>query len=353
MAIASQERGITVLICTYNSATRIKETLQALSRQQVTPGAFSVEVLLVDNASTDDTSAVASAEFAALNFPFPYQVLYEGRSGKSNALELGFATARYEYVCIVDDDNWLEENYLSLAWEVMESDRQIGALGGIGRPKCEITPPQWFKDFAVIYAADKQAPKQGDITLHPSYVYGAGCVVRKEAWEKIYRAGFKSMLTGRHGDKLTSGEDNEMCYAFVLAGYKIWYDERLRFQHFIPAKRLTWNYVERIFAGNAESEAALRPYLDYIMALRNASASNKPLIWLRNAKFSLQYAVTFLGKAVKDKEFFREGEPSAIRANFYWQQFKALVKKELTRDKSYHEIEAFVSRLKALEKPAA
>ncbi|MCB2379725.1 glycosyltransferase family 2 protein [Hymenobacter sp. BT635] len=350
MKIAPQERGITVLICTYNSAARITETLQALAQQKIPAATFGVEVILVDNASSDATSQVAATTFEQLNFPFPYQILYEGKSGKSNALELGFATARYEYVCIVDDDNWLQENYLALAWEVMEQDPQIGALGGIGRPECEIQPPSWFKDFAAIYAADKQATHQGDITAGPSYVYGAGCVVRKEAWEKIYKAGFKSMLTGRHGDKLSSGEDNEMCYAFVLAGYKIWYDERLRFQHFIPAKRLTWDYVERIFAGNAESEAALRPYIDYIAALHRSTQAQKSFIWLRNAKYSLQYTLSFLGKTLRNREFFREGETSAIRAGYYWQQFKALVKKEVSGDKSYDEVQAFIGRLRALDK---
>ncbi|MDU0370359.1 glycosyltransferase [Hymenobacter endophyticus] len=349
MEIAQPERGITVLICTYNSAARIKETLQVLARQKTDPAKFAVEVLLVDNASTDATSQVAADAFAALNFPFPYRLLYEGKSGKSNALEQGFATARYEYVCIVDDDNWLEDNYLYLAWDIMEHDPKIGALGGIGRPECEITPPRWFPEFAVIYAADKQATHQGDITRQPSYVYGAGCVVRKAAWEKIYKAGFKSMLTGRHGDKLTSGEDNEMCYAFVLAGYKIWYDERLRFQHFIPAKRLTWNYVERIFAGNAESEAALRPYLDYIQAMHTHGTAAKPLVWLRNAKYSLQYTGQFLAQAIKQKEFFREGEPAAIRVSFYWQQFRELVKKELRGDQSYAQVQAFINRLRALD----
>ncbi|WBO84965.1 glycosyltransferase [Hymenobacter yonginensis] len=348
--VARPERGITVLICTYNSTTRITETLQALARQQVNAAEFAVEVLVVDNASTDATSQMAAATFEQLKFPFAYQVLYEGKSGKSNALELGFATARYEYVCIVDDDNWLEDNYLTLAWEVMEADKQIGALGGIGRPVCEITPPAWFPEFAVIYAADKQADRQGDITRHPSYVYGAGCVVRKAAWQKIHRAGFKSMLMGRHGDKLTSGEDNEMCYAFVLAGYKIWYDERLRFEHFIPAQRLNWNYVQRIFAGNAESESALRPYLDYIRAMQGNSSGSKPLIWLRNAKFSLQYAFVALNKMLKNNERFREGESSAIRTSFYWQQFKTLVKKELTGDKSYELVAAFIARLHQLDK---
>lgn len=36
MEIAQLERGITVLICTYNSAARIRETLQALAAQKST-----------------------------------------------------------------------------------------------------------------------------------------------------------------------------------------------------------------------------------------------------------------------------------------------------------------------------
>ena len=51
--------GISVIICCYNSVERIEPTLQHLYAQKGLP-TTEWEVILVDNASTDNTASVAT-----------------------------------------------------------------------------------------------------------------------------------------------------------------------------------------------------------------------------------------------------------------------------------------------------
>lgn len=335
--------GITLLLCGYNSAGRLPATLRALAALAAPASFFDIELLVVDNASTDNTTAVAQHTLAELQPFFPYEVLHEPRAGKSHALEQGFARARYRYVCIVDDDNWLSPDYLNLAWDIMEGNPTIGALGGMGEPVCEVTPPAWFAHFAANYAADRQATQSGDITDHPGYVYGAGSVIRRAAWRRVQEAGFRSLLTGRNGSSLASGEDNEMCFAFALAGYRIWYEERLRFRHFIPAKRLTWEYVRRLYQGNADSEVNLRPYRHLMQ-----DPVIPAFVWLRDGLYIGRYALQLTWQAWRRGRLRSvEGNRDALLVSYYWRSFGYYMMKQAQQDSKFRQVAQFIANLHA------
>ena len=91
-------------------------------------------------------------------------------------------------------------------------------------------------------------------------VFGAGMVLRKSAWEELCKYGFKSSLTGRKGSVLSSGEDNEMCFGLRMANYKIVYDERLFFRHFMPASRIKWENLRKMVHGFGLQDTVLIPY---------------------------------------------------------------------------------------------
>lgn len=50
--------GVSIVICCYNSASRLPETLQHIAEQEVAAN-ISWEVIVVDNASTDNTQEIA------------------------------------------------------------------------------------------------------------------------------------------------------------------------------------------------------------------------------------------------------------------------------------------------------
>ncbi|MDU0370358.1 glycosyltransferase [Hymenobacter endophyticus] len=277
--------GITALICTHNGANRLTEALRHIAAQQTGPN-IPWEVLIISNASSDNTVEVALSLREQLNIQVPFRVLEEPVAGKENALIRGFNEAAYEYIVIIDDDNWLAPNYFSLVYEIMSAHPQIGVLGAHADGMFEVPAPAWFETFQAVYAVGPQnGGKSGPLPDHEGYLYGAGSVVRKSAWLKLLAHGFRFTTSTKRGKIIVSGEDVELGDAMQLAGYKLWYDDRLRFKHFMFKERLTWNYLLRIGQGTASSQLTSIVYY-FIFRHPNLTEKdfrflyNKRLLWL-------------------------------------------------------------------------
>ncbi len=256
--------GVSVVICTYNGSKRLPDTVDHLLKQQL-PAGLSWEIILVDNASTDHTLQVANA-LAASSQQVQFSVIQEPRAGKSYALDTGILAARYRYVIICDDDNWLDESYVSTAYSLMQATPQAGALGGVGNPVFGSAPPPWFEKYAPDYAVGPQHTSNGDITGAKGWVVGAGMVLNKPAWMRVRAAGYTGGLTCRKGDSLSAGGDVEMCYLLRLFGYSIVYSSQLRFEHFLPGQRLNWHYLSRMYEGSAQGDIYLQCYKYFFAA---------------------------------------------------------------------------------------
>ncbi len=262
--------GVSVVICCYNSAARLGQTLEHLARQAM-PESLPWEVLVVvDKASPDDTDVVAVRTWREAGAPAPLKVIIEEKPGKSPALTNGFTNARHDIIVVVDDDNWLNSDYLARAFLLMRQHPETGILGGKITGAFEVEPPGWFQHFQAAYAVGAQGKVSGDITEHKRHVAGAGMVVRKSAYELIKQRGFRPVLTGGRRGNLTAGEDLELCYAVVLAGYRIWYDENLCLTHFMPKDRIT---IESLLEMNRRNRIAGPLQAGYEIALRGTDAS--------------------------------------------------------------------------------
>jgi glycosyltransferase involved in cell wall biosynthesis len=249
--------GVSIVVCCHNSAARIERTIEHLARQETRQP---WEVVLVDNASTDDTVRMAERAWSLYRAPTDLRVVDEPRLGLSFARERGISEARYEYVVLCDDDNWLDADYIRLAGEIMEAHPNIGALGGSSRPSSDVELPAWFWTHAKSYAVGAQALENGDITAR-RLVWGAGMVLRTTAYQRVLATGVQTLLPDRRGAELSTGGDGEICKWLILAGYRLWYDERLKLTHFVPAERLTKEYCRRLRAGNIAAGRLVKPYL--------------------------------------------------------------------------------------------
>src|SRR3954453_6476212 len=87
----SHYEDLTVLICTWNRASLLGETLDSIARVDI-PEGLAWEVLVVDNNSTDATVDVVRARARA--FPVPLRYVFEPRQGKSCAMNTGLETLR-------------------------------------------------------------------------------------------------------------------------------------------------------------------------------------------------------------------------------------------------------------------
>jgi glycosyltransferase involved in cell wall biosynthesis len=222
------------------------------------------EVLLVDNNSTDATKKAAVTEWNRSNPPVPLRVVHESQRGLSHARRAGLAVAKYDLICFIDDDNWVCPEWVQTCIEIMSSRPEFGMCGGPSVAAFEATPPFWFEKFKMSFGVGPQSSQVGDVTGKGIFLRGAGLVLRKAAYERLFAAGFRQLLVGREGTALSSGEDTELCMALSLAGWRTWYDDRLSLQHYMPAGRLQWSYLRRLHRGFGAAKVALRPYWEHL-----------------------------------------------------------------------------------------
>lgn len=253
-------KGVSIIICCFNSALKLPKTIEHLACQ-VVPDQMPCEIVIVDNASTDNTAETAYALWRKYDrSDISFTVVSQPKPGLSFAREKGISEAHFEVLIFCDDDNWLANDYISTAYELMTNDERIGALGGVGQAVNQM--PLWLEDFQGFYALGPQAIGAG---LVPSKcLYGAGIVLRKSAVVNLQKRGFKSLLTGRIGSKLISGEDIELTMALSIIGYEIYYSSRLRFLHDISLSRYEFRYFLKLTFYIGYSWMALTPYHIYL-----------------------------------------------------------------------------------------
>jgi len=249
--------GVSIIICTFNGIQRLGSTFDSIL--ELHPG-IDRELIIVDNASTEDISGFCRNYFSNYQSTVDFLVVREEKPGLAHARVKGIIQARYEYLLFCDDDNELFPDYLQLGVRILDQNPVIGVVGGRGIAKLNGELPDWFEKYQHSFAVGPQKLKSGMIEAVPGHVYGAGCFFRKSPMLSILQKGFYPRLSGRSGNSLLSGDDLEWCWLFQLHGYRIFYDERLNFHHNLSPRRLTQNYYINLKEGTAAGSALLYAY---------------------------------------------------------------------------------------------
>ncbi len=113
---------VSVLIDTYNHEGFIAQAITSVLEQQSVPAA-DLEVIVVDDGSTDNTAAVVRK--------FAPRVRYLGKKngGQASAFNAGVPETRGEIVAFLDGDDWWAPNKLQLALEQLGKYPEVGAVG--------------------------------------------------------------------------------------------------------------------------------------------------------------------------------------------------------------------------------
>ena len=262
--------GISVIICAHNSADRIRPTLKALARCEAD---FPVEIILVDNDSTDGTSRRAEEMWSSCgNDRFSFSIIKEPQAGLAYARCAGVRAASFGIVIFCDDDNWLAEDYLMQAARIMR-DSDVGAAGGCSTPANPEVLPPWFYTFSWGFAVGVPISKIAYLPDPPatetlvSALWGAGLVMRRDFIRHLYSLPGFPALSGRKGAELLSGEDLEISACLSAAGYRLIFSESLRFKHDIAPGRLSVSYAKRLFANFGAGFAVHGQYTKIIEAM--------------------------------------------------------------------------------------
>jgi glycosyltransferase involved in cell wall biosynthesis len=267
MMTRSKVSTVSVLICTFNRARLLEQTLTRL--QQATPPTdCNVEVIVVDNNSSDDTAAVVRRARNA--GPFQVRYLVERQQGKSFALNSGLATAQGDVIALTDDDVLPAKDWLVRICANFCSADVVFVFGKV-LPRWEVPPPP---ELLTLRARDIWGPlaliDYGDEAVHyepesfgrKRLPVGANLALRRDA---IERAGGWRTDLGRVDNTLIAGEDRELCVRLYQCGlYSGVYDPTVVVKHLVPASRLTRSYFRRWFFWHGRTLARMADavYLD-------------------------------------------------------------------------------------------
>jgi glycosyltransferase involved in cell wall biosynthesis len=196
-----------------------------------------VEVIVVDNNCTDDTSDVVAAAAARL----PVRRVVEQAQGLANARNRALSVSRGGWIIFTDDDVLLERDWLRSYYEAFETFPEATFAAGRIVPLWEQGRPGWFKGErldlmnGVLVWYDMGTNVRAMTPADPE-PFGASFAVRRALVESI---GVFEPSLGMHGKKLGRGEETEFFIRSKAAGAKGIYVGRALCHHPVEANRLS------------------------------------------------------------------------------------------------------------------
>ena len=218
---------VTVIIVSWNVAGVLSDCLDSLAPDR---GKLSLEVLVVDNASSDDT-----LEMLRARFPWVRVIANRENCGFAQANNQGIALARGRFLMLLNPDTIVAAGALRVLFDFLTSRPAAGAVGPYlpgpnGKPgfcsarrsyslaaalfidALRLKPVPLIGPFLYRWLV---APYDYQQTQCVEAISGAAMLARRELLQSL--GGFGE--TFLHG-----GEDLDLCFRIRKAGWEIWYD---------------------------------------------------------------------------------------------------------------------------------
>lgn len=220
LAAASPGVDVSVIVVNYNTAHLLADMRQALERS-VAPG-MTIELIIIDNASRDDSKAVLQRDFADCTLIFNDTNVGFGRANNQ-----GLAHARGRHILLLNTDAFVSADTLGKTVQYMDAHPECGVLGvrlegrdGTLQPCCRYFPTPWnlFLIRTGLHAVFPRTRMVDDLDWpHDSvrecdWVIGCYYMVRREVIEKI----------GLFDDRFfLYSEEVDHCRMTKAAGWKV------------------------------------------------------------------------------------------------------------------------------------
>jgi glycosyltransferase involved in cell wall biosynthesis len=232
--------SITVLMTTLNRAQTLRTTLSALCR--VRRAGLSVQIVVVDNGSTDETSEVLAEFVNAL----PLRCLKDPVPGKAHALNHALCNAEMgDIIVFTDDDITPDEGWLEAIVETCDSWPKHAVFGGKIDPLWPDgqNPPAWADQEVIQSLAFARHHISDDDGEYPpdKDPFGGNFWVRQSALSGVR---FLELI-GAHPTQQRLGDETHFVRQLRRKGMVPIYSARPRVQHRLGSARITKAAVYR------------------------------------------------------------------------------------------------------------
>ncbi|MFC2172803.1 glycosyltransferase family 2 protein [Acidobacteriota bacterium] len=192
----SEHPEVSVIICTFNSESRLPGCLDSLFAQEFTD----FELIVIDDGSTDRTPALLKN--LEPSCPVPFRHLYQDRLGPAAGRNLGVLSAEGRYVVFTDDDVTFDKKWLGALVRNLEEHPDSQGVEGK-------TIPNQYPDGLYHLNLDNQ---KGGLYLTCNIAY------RKQAFDEI--GGFDETF------RFPCREDSDLAFRILDSGGSIGFEPK-------------------------------------------------------------------------------------------------------------------------------
>jgi len=240
---------LSIIVCTYNRDKYLYGALRCIAENGFPTKAY--EIVLVNNMSTDNTESECK-RFEKDHPEVNFRYCLETHQGLSYARNRGIEESLGETLLFLDDDSYIQENYLCNLQKQLDNHPEADAFGGKINPVFETgEAPKWLSKWnyswvSAIDMGEKVCQFEGR-----TFPIGANMGIKKAI---LMKTGLFNPQLGRSKKNLMGGEEKDLFERIRQQGGKIYYFPDVIVNHVIPPTRTTKDYVKRLGEGVGQSE---------------------------------------------------------------------------------------------------
>lgn len=211
---------VSVIILSYNTQTLLEDCLASVQKQL---HAIDHEVIVVDNASTDE-----SASMVKKHFPSVRLIENKENVGFAKGVNIGAKKAKGEYLLLLNSDTTMDDTSVEKMIQFIDTHLDVAVVGGQLMNSDGSTSKSHGKFyslgsvFTMLFREGHTSEPKKAVTTEVDWVSGGYMLLRKLFFDTI--GGFDEHF-------FMYMEDMELCYRLKKAGHAIIYFPESRISH--------------------------------------------------------------------------------------------------------------------------
>jgi len=254
---------VTINILSFNRKDELSHTLTKVFEQDYK----NIEVIIVDNASSDGTQQMVKTEFPDVNLIELKENI--GIVGWNK----GFEVAKGEYVFVLDDDSYPENGTIQAGVNLITKDNKISVIGFT-----------IYNSYFQKIENDEYYQCSSKMVSEVTGFIGCGAIIRKTHFLEL--GGFDSKIFLYYNEL-------EFSIRSRNTGYKVLFDPNHKVNHTYSLSQRNEKIDKNIFIGKRRFEHTFRSYFIYLYKNFNLSYFLKYSLKLVLSRFYISLRLGF------------------------------------------------------------
>ena len=257
----NEKIDLSIIIVNFNTKNLLRDCLNSIKRSEIN---YSLEIIVVDNKSKDNSSLMVKKEFKEVTL-----IENNDNLGFSKANNKAVKKAHGRYILLLNPDTIVPKDTLQVMMDFMKKNKKVGAAtckieltdGSLDQASHRGFPTVW-NSFTYFSGLEKLFPKvklfsgyslgylSKSITHEIDSACGAFLIIRREAGEEV---------DWLDEDYFWYGEDLDFCYRLKQKGWQIMFVPQVKIIHYKGAASGIKKHSQKISMADGKiKEKAIR-----------------------------------------------------------------------------------------------